>query len=549
MSKFNSKLKQQLDGKKATASLINRPKQIQKPNTTNISGNAAHDMQPFLKLLSMLNTLKLESQYYKSESQQIKDLKTIIDQCAKIDLYFTCQCVVYSRCMADGMRSVAHVASVFLAPHLSGKDYAKRFYSSWDKRNKRGGVIYRTDDMNEIMSFYKLNNNKSLPASMKKGFASVIENLDLYNFGKYTKQIRDIANMCHPNPHNVKTIFNIAVGGPVTRAENALTYIMGGKNIPAHTWERAQAEAGQEVAKALKEGKVSQKEATAILKEAKEANWNQLLQEGRLGILAALRNIRNIILSNPTPDTINMLRNLFSDPRKIRDGKIMPYQIDMAIEVINAEFGNTVNGRTFIEMLMTAYGISVPNLAEIFTGSNLVIVDQSGSMWSDKGKLRYAQNSVYNSFAGDKANLIAATIAKATKADIIRFGGKAEYVNYNFVENVFQCARNIEQRMGSTNLSVALELAAQSRRKYDRIIILSDYEVNRGNTYATYQKYVNALGNPYIYSVDMAAYGTTQLVGPKVHYLYGYGTNLYDQMKIVEFNANEIIDIIKSIEI
>lgn len=548
MSKFNSKLKQQLDGKKATASLINRPKLIQKPNTTNISGSAAHDMQPFLKLLSMLNTLKLESQYYKSENQQVKDLKTIIDQCAKIDLYFTCQCVVYSRCMADGMRSVAHVASVFLAPHLSGKDYAKRFYSSWDKRNKRGGVIYRTDDMNEIMSFYKLNNNKSLPASMKKGFASVIEGLDMYNFGKYTKQIRDVANMVHPNPKNAPKIV-VPVSKTFKNQDSALNYIMQGNNIPAHTWERAQAEAGQEVAKALKEGKVSQVEAEQILKEAKEANWNQLLQEGRLGILAALRNIRNIILSNPTPDTVGMLRNLFSDPRKIRDGKIMPYQIDMAIEVINNEFGNTVNGRTFVEMLMIAYGISIPNLAEIFTGSNLVIVDQSGSMWSDKGKLRYAQNSVYNSFAGDKANLIAATIAKSTKADIIRFGGKAEYVNYNFVENVFQCARNIEQRMGTTNLSVALELAAKSGRKYDRIIILSDYEVNRGNTYATYQKYVNTLGNPYIYSVDMAAYGTTQLVGPKVHYLYGYGTNLYDQMKIVEFNAAEIIDTIKSIVI
>jgi hypothetical protein len=49
--------------------------------------------------------------------------------------------------------------------------------------------------MSEIMACYKYFNQKALPNAMKKGFAGVIEGLDLYNFGKYTKQIRNVANM------------------------------------------------------------------------------------------------------------------------------------------------------------------------------------------------------------------------------------------------------------------------------------------------------------------------------------------------------------------
>lgn len=543
MSKFNTKLKTKLSAVTPKTNLVAASK-IKKPTATNRQGYAAHEFQDWFKLISILNTSKLEDQAYRTENQLIRELKQLIHILGKQDPYFVAQCIVWSRCCGEGMRSVNHLAAVFLAPYISGQEWAKRFYSKWDKKKQTGGCIFRTDDMSEIMAAYKFFNSKALPNSMKKGFAETIENLDLYNFGKYTRQIRDVANMVHPDPRMTPILRgNEKLNG------HALNVIMHGHNIPAHTWENAQSEAGQEVAKAVREGKISEAEAKVVLQEAQAENWNQLLQEGRLGILAALRNIRNILLSGANRETINLLVHLLSDSKKIIEGKIMPYQFDLANEVVINEFNNA-ESRDITRALLTGYETALPNLAEILQGNNLVICDVSGSMWMASGRLRTeGRNSPYTSLSGDKALLIAATIAKATNADIIRFGSTAEYVNYNGNQDVFGLAASMTKNMGSTNLAAAWDVATKSGRKYDRVFILSDNECNRGNNAIAYKNYVSKIGDPYVYSIDLAALGTTPLAGPKVRYYNGYGYAMFNDIAKVEFNPTHHIDKIKAIHI
>lgn len=234
---FNKKLKAKLSNKQPVASFVAASKVIE-PTAINRQGYAAHEFQDWFKFITILNTSKLEDQAYRTENQLINELRQLINTLAKQDPYFVAQCIVWSRCIGEGMRSINHLAAVFLAPYISGKDWGKRFYSQWDKKTQKGGCIFRTDDMSEIMAAYKFFNTKALPNAMKKGFATTIEGLDLYNFGKYTKQIRDVANMVHPSPE--KSIAKIQVNnhGHV----RALDIIMQGKNIPAHTWETAQSD-------------------------------------------------------------------------------------------------------------------------------------------------------------------------------------------------------------------------------------------------------------------------------------------------------------------
>jgi hypothetical protein len=149
----------------------------------------------------------------------------------------------------------------------------------------------------------------------------------------------------------------------------------------------------------------------------------------------------------------------------------------------------------------------------------------------------------------DKAALIGATIAKATNADVIRFGDNAEYVNWNANSDVFSIATAMKKDMGCTNLGRAWQLAQASGKKYDRVFILSDNECNRGSSYSSYMNYVKAVGSPYVYSVDMAAYGTAQLAGDKVRYYYGYGYSMFDDIAKSEFNPNYHLDKVKKIVI
>jgi hypothetical protein len=103
--------------------------------------------------------------------------------------------------------------------------------------------------------------------------------------------------------------------------------------------------------------------------------------------------------------------------------------------------------------------------------------------------------------------------------------------------------------MGGTNLAHAWNIASISGKKYTRVFILSDNECNMGKSYSSYDRYVKTTGDPYVYSVDLAAYGTNCIAGPKVRYYYGFGYTMFDDVATVEFNANYHFDKIKKIVI
>jgi hypothetical protein len=147
-------------------------------NTVNRQGHAAYGIDDELRLIAMLNTLKLEPQYYRSENQTMRELRDLIERIGLKDPYFVCQAIKYSRCMRDGMRSINHLAAALVAPFISGKDYAKRFYGPYNKKTKEGGCIFRPDDMSEIKDVYAALNTTTLSNAMKKGFAKAIETLD-----------------------------------------------------------------------------------------------------------------------------------------------------------------------------------------------------------------------------------------------------------------------------------------------------------------------------------------------------------------------------------
>lgn len=514
---------------------------VPKPDTKNLQGNSAYKVDNFLQLLSMLNTLKLEPQFYRSETEQLNKLRTLVNACVKEDLYLTAQCIVYSRCVGEGMRSINHAAATFLAAHLSGKEWSRRFYNVWDKKSKSGGTIYRPDDISEIVACFTMLNSKSITNAMKKGFKSALESMDTYSLLKYKAVLLDVINLVHPEPNKSKAFVNYE-GKKVSVFEA----IIKGYNVSADTWEVAQSDAGQEVAKAVKAGKITKTEAVTVLKEAKADNWAGLLSDNKLGILAAVRNIRNILSTVTDTKTIDLLCKLLSDGALIKAGKVMPYQIDMAVEVVNAEF-NTTASRKVQQALLAGYESSLPNLAELLVGENLVIIDMSDSMG-----VRIADPNrklTYKSSCLDKASLIGATIAKATNSDIIRFGSTAEYIKYNANTDVFSLSKSVRKDMGMTNLASAWQLAARSGKKYTRVFILSDNECNRGSVYNSYKDYLSKAGSPYVYSVDMAAYGTQAIAGPNVRFYYGFGNAMFEDIATSEFNPSYHLDKVRKIVI
>lgn len=545
MRERNQQLKSAL-GAMASKETVAEIKSIPKENTVNRQGFAAYSLDDKLRLLTMLNTLKLQPQYYRTENETMRDLRDLIERIASDDAYFVCQAIIYSRCIGEGMRSINHLAAALVAPFIKGQEWAQRFYRLWNKKNQKGGCIFRPDDMSEIKDVWFALNNTGLPASMRKGFAYNLENYDTYGLAKYKKSNIDIANLVHPNPNNSKATLTL----PDKETIKTLNALMQGVNVAADTWEVAQSEAGQEVAKAVREGKLTQMEAEKVLSEAKADNWESLLREGKLGILAALRNIRNI-MKNPRKETIDMWCSLISNQELIRKGLILPIHFDLAYDVIDREFKDYDYAHQVMSALQDAYIKSIPNLSSVFIGKTCIIVDCSGSMGMgiSDGKRTIGRTDYYwdrNNYTDSckyKAGLIAATIAKACDVDIVKFGSEAKFFNFNKNKNVFALAKDIgTAEYGATYPRTAWDLIAYNQKKYDRIIFISDNEVNSYNlTSDSYKNYLR-ICSPYVYAIDLAAYGTTPLAGDKVAYFYGYGPQLYEDMTKNEFDPRKILD-------
>lgn len=566
MGKANSTLAAKIGNTPVKENLV-AANSVPKQDTTNQQGLPAYSQDKWLRLLTMLNTLKLQPQYYRSEKKALQELQSLIKECANEDPYFTCQCIVYSRCLGEGMRTISHAAAVFIAPYISGQEYSKRFYGPWNKKEQKGGLIFRPDDMSEIIQgFVALNgeyrvttttiesqgkvevsktidiSGTKLTNAMKKGFKVAIESYDSYQLLKYKSSLIDVINLVHPKSSASQATVKIDGEDMYT-----IDAIMQGKNVSADTWEVNQGEAGQIVAKAVKEGKLDVNEAKQVLTEAKAENWKELLDNNRLPILACLRNLRNILINNPSQDVVDKVCELVSNPTKIREGKIFPYQLDLANEIMLTEFSNS-HSRSISQALAKGYELAIPNLKELLPGNNVVFLDQSGSMTSGVSLMVGKDRKSSRTSCISKAALIAATIAKATNSDIIVFGSTAKYVSYNPNQDVFSLASTLANaHMGGTNLSTAWKLAQQSNNKYTRVFILSDNEVNRGNTYSAYTSYLQSTGNPYVYSVDLAAYGTNCIAGDKVRYYYGYGFAMFDDIASSEFNANYHIEKVKQV--
>lgn len=558
MKSLNQSLTNALGKLPVSKEAIVEAQKVPEYDTVNKSGAPAYTLADELKLLSMLNVLNIENQFYRTSSTMLQELREVIERIAVNDPYFVAQAICWSRNQGEGKRTINHIAAILLIPFMRGKEWARAFFGPYNRKTKSGGCVFRPDDMSEMVACCKALTGKPVTNAMRVGFAKAIESLDTYRIAKYSKSVIDVANLCHPSSKRSTAEISISEkeakesGLPVGTVKT-LDALMKGITVTANTWEAANSEAGQQVAEAVREGKLSKEKAEQVLTEAKNENWSQLMSEGNLGILAAIRNARNILKGND-PQVIEQLCNLVKNGNIIRKARVMPYQLDYAYEVTKLEFGDNINGRKVMNALYSGYESSIPNLKELMPGRTCVFVDCSGSMdvYCHNGN----QQQTIQTSAKEKAGLIAATIAKATGADVVQFGTHAQFVRYDPNASVFELGRMIgKDNMGGTSISSAFDLIRREKRAYDRIIILSDNEANMKSSYSekwvdkTYKDYIREITNPYIYAVDLAAYGTTAVAGDKVGFYFGFGPTMFEDIAAKEFNPSAVIDRVKAYKV
>lgn len=567
---------------KSVTSTANPEYSAPKRDTRNTQGKKAYTKDSFTHLLALLNTLKLDGdQFYRSESKAMQDVKSAVEDCARQDVYFTAQCIRWSRTNGEGFRSVTQLAAAHLAAYLSGQDFAKYFYSRYNKGTKIGGVVFRIDDAVQIANIYfGLTKANSLPNGIRKGFVMALENADTYELAKYKNSgLIDLINLVHPNANNSKAMVEVdgdkyrailTAKAKATKSKTALytaklnaakgakvsiktlDALMLGVPFLANTHETRNTQAGQIVSEAKKAGKITEREAVQMMEEAVSGNFKELLQSGKLGVLATIRNLVRMVKNKVDAETVKLVTDLLTNGEAIRKSLVHPMQLDIAYEMVRAECGSDATGRKFQVALQTGFELAIPNLT--LDGETCVMVDVSGSMTSGyiyaEGS-KYGKSNSYSTTPAKKAFLVAAVLAKATNADVILFDTSARKISYTPTLGVFDLANEIERAAGrfggGTTISRAFDLITANKKVYNQIVLLSDNEANGGNTARSAGKYFREVANAMVYAVDLQSYGTSQLKGENVFEMYGYGFSMFEDMQKRQFNPNAHLDEVRKV--
>lgn len=479
--------------------------------TVNLAGGEAFSQSPELELVSILLTSFVDDKFYRTATEELQRLKDLIKVC---DAKFVAKAAIYAR-TAFGMRSISHVVASELAKHIGTSDFAKSFY---DK------IVYRVDDMMEILSYHTANNGK-VTGAMKKGFAAAIGRFDPYALGKYRGEgkgfkLIDVVNLVHPKP----TIKN----------GNALELLVKGELKSVDTWEVELSKAGQ----------VASSEDEKL--ELKKDVWVKLISEKKIKYFALLRNLRNII--QQAPEMIDQAIEMLTDEKLIKSSLVLPFRFTTAYDEIKILSDGAIVRKVLIA-LNKAIDISVSNVPK-FDGNTLVVLDVSGSM-TDKLKSRPDASGVGTSPA-QIGSLFASVLVKANNADFMVFATSAKYVNVNTTDSTITIADSMRSVNvgGSTNFDM-IWLNIQDN-KYDRIIILSDEQgwVSGRSSAALFELYKKRLAiKTKLYSFDLQGYGSMQFPEKDVYCIAGFSEKTLEIMGHLEQDKNALINEIKKVSL
>lgn len=451
---------------------------------TNMAGGRAFSMNPEMELTHAVLTTFLEDKFYESGNERLERIKALV---AKNKPEFVSKLAIVAR-NEFNLRSVSHVLIGELAKTHRGDSLVKDTIVA---------CAIRPDDLIEIAAYV----GKPMPKQVKRGIRNALLKFNRYQLAKYKgdgKEVSlvDLFNMTHPKPQHANE-----------EQKQAWADLMTGKLVSFDTWETE----------------------ISNTKDKKKA-WSDLVTENKLGYMALLRNLNNLIKNDVPAEVIKAAAKKLTNPEQVKKSRQLPFRFTTAYE-------NVLGNRTLSDAISEAMDLAVSNTPEL-SGKTLIAVDSSGSMMSGETP------------AMKKASIFGATLVKANKdADLVLYDTSIADLPVSSRTPVVELAQKIEKAAngGGTQTSLVFEYAQRKPFNYDRIIIISDNESwNEWSVQKSYEQFKQlSKSDPFVYAIDIQGYGTKDVEGKKVFHLTGWSNRLLDFVGAVE-KGESIVEYIKN---
>ena len=449
-------------------------------------GDAFEHLSPQHELYARVGTcLVKEPKFYGDANDEFDRIKTLVKSIAADEPDFITKLASYARNVLH-LRSIPIALLGMASLDKLAKAYVKDFTPS---------IIKRADELGEVIAYIsseigpigdgdeKKVKGTMLPHSLQKGLKAAWKNFDEYGFAKYDKgsasvSMQDVIRLVHPKTKD-------------RERKKLHAKIAKGELGSADTWE------------VLISGEGSTKE-----------NWEKAVK--KMPIMAILRNLRNLLDKEVSRETLDDVVDKLTNEKVIQNSKQFPFRFFSAYKAIE----DHVDRRTskLLTALDTAMFISIKNLP-LLDGVSAVFGDVSGSMdapISGKSDIRRTE-------VGAVLGAVASVISPDNVVGI--FSDDFKRINFSQKDSILSRAKKMLGDGGSTNAYLAIEYLIRHKIKVDRIFFFSDmqcydshgYDESIHKQWKEYKAKINS--NAYLYSFDLAGYGTTQVPEDDQHVL------------------------------
>jgi hypothetical protein len=492
----------------------------------NHQGEKAYKMTPEMELYSAVVTTSLEKTNYESTSDRLKRIKKLIKTC---DPVFVAKLAVYARTKMN-LRSIPIVLAVELGKiHRGDNLVSKTIYN----------IIQRADEITEVLAYYQMANKRNdvkklnrLSKQVQKGVAKAFTKFDEYQFAKYNRKgevtLKDALFLTHPKPTSdwQQLLFNKIVNDSLETP---------------YTWEVELSKVGQQHF-----GSIAEKKA------AMKATWETLIESKKVGYMALMRNLRNILEANVSTDCIEQVANYLRNEKAVLNSRQLPFRFLSAYNevcLIDSPYTSYI-----LEALEDAIQISAHNIQGFDIKTRLLIAcDVSGSMFhpvSSRSKIK----------CYDIGLVLAMLLQNRSQNTITGIFGD-RWMTHNLpkkgiLRNVAKL-KSIEGKVGyATNGFKVIEYLNQTKKVMDKVFFFTDLQM-WNNTYGNnhiqkeWLKYKrNVAPNAKLYLFDLMGHGQAplQLKENGVHLIAGWSDKVFEVMHAIE-NGKKALSEIKKIKL
>ncbi|CCH54115.1 Telomerase protein component 1 Short=rTLP1 [Fibrisoma limi BUZ 3] len=483
--------------------------------TVNYEGAQAFTLTPEMELYAAVVTTMLNDSHYEKTDSRLIRIRELIGQ---VNPAFVAKLAVYVR-----KKMYLRTAPVMLVGELAKVHNGNKLVG-----NAIGRVVQRPDEITELLAYYQLTNERTgtkklnrVSKQVQKGLATAFNKFDEYQFAKYNRdtavKLRDALFLVHPKAKDEtqQAVFNKLVSGSLATP---------------YTWETELSALGQ-----TKFATDSEKEA------AVRAKWEALIDSGKMGYMATLRNLRNLLEAGISAVHVEKVCALLANEKAVRNARQLPFRFLAAYrELTLLKLGHVP---MVLEALEDAVYASTANLRGFGADTRVVVAcDVSGSMQqvvSPKSKVM-----LYD------IGLLLGMLLQSRCRHVLSgmFGDKWKTISLP-TKHVLTNVSEFYQRQGevgySTNGYLVLDDLIKRRYVADKVMFFTDCQmwdsatrnqVATNTLAAKWTKYKQIAPNAKLYLFDLAGYGQAPLRAENndVYLIAGWSDKIFDVLQALE---------------